>query len=209
MLLVILTATSALRASPNLIVNGGFEDPAVGAGGFQNFAGGTSFTGWDVGLGGIDVHHTLDFTAFEGGQFVDLSGAVNAGSITQMVPTTIGQTYTLSFAYAGHPFHPYVGNAFAEVEWDGLVIATVDRPPAPSNGSGGFAMNYLTGTFTVTATQTLTALTFESLSPNGGILLDAVSLVPGAAAIPEPAELGLGAGVLALGLAVWRRRRRK
>ena len=116
----------------------------------------------------------------------------------------IGQTYTLSFAYAGHPYHPYSGNAFAQVLWDGNVVTTVNRPPSPSDGGSGFVMNYAIANLNVAATQTETPLTFQSLSPNGGILLDAVSLV----AVPEPSTTVLTLAGLAVGT-IWLRRRRE
>jgi hypothetical protein len=64
-------------------------------------------------------------------------------------------------------------------------------------------MDYQFAGYTVTATQTSTELKFVSLSPNGGILLDTVSLT----AIPEPSTYALWAGAAGLVATSLHRRR--
>lgn len=187
---------SSVRA--NLIVNGGFEDPPnAPPGGYVTYFGGQSFTGWLVGGDSVDVHNTGHTRAFSGIQSLDLSGNA-AGSISQIIPTVPGATYTLSFWYSGHVYHPYVGDAFAEVRWGGNLIDVIHRPPSPDIVN----MNWIQGTYTLTAQSASTELRFVSLSPNGGVIFDAITLEP-AAVVPEPASLmALTAGLL--GLLSWK-----
>jgi predicted Ser/Thr protein kinase len=161
----------------NLIVNGGFEGPPLApAGDTTEILGGRSFQGWIVGGQGIDLHNTYHTAAHSGNQSLDLSGK-SPGSIAQSVPTTPGTTYLLRFWYCGSPCHPYSGDAFAEVFWDGDLIDKIHLPASPST----IKMNWTYAGYTLTAKTTSTLLKFNSLSPNGGIILDDVSLV----AIPK------------------------
>jgi hypothetical protein len=59
--------------------------------------------------------------------------------------------------------------------------------------------------FTTDNANPITSLTIQSTSPSAWSSLD--NLVVGRVAIPEPSTYALGAGVLALGFALWRRRR--
>ncbi len=185
-------ASTASFASADLVINGGFEQgPGAPPGLYTNLLNGsTDLTGWVVGGESIDVHDTGHTTAHSGQYSVDLAGFNLAGSITQSIPTTPGGTYTLSFWYAGHPYHPYGGPALADVYFDGSIVATVARPPSPN----GIDMNWVNFTADITTTSALTDLSFVSLTPNGSIIVDDVSLV----AVPTPATLA--AGTLALGL---------
>jgi serine/threonine protein kinase len=155
----------------NLIVNGDFEEPKAPFGGWSSVPGGCSFPGWTVGGDSVDLTHTSHAAARSGIQSVDLAGALPA-SITQTVATTPGKTYLLRFWYSGHWFHRYGGEAFAEVYWDSVLVDKLHRPGSPSARN----MNWTAATYKLRATSTSTLLTFSGLSPNGGIMLDDVSL---------------------------------
>lgn len=192
-------AGTASFASADLVINGGFEQgPGAPPGLYTNLlAGSTDLTGWVVGGESIDIHDTGHTAAHSGQYSVDLAGFNLPGSITQTIATTPGGTYTLSFWYAGHPYHPYGGPALADVFFDGALVTLVARPPAPSTTD----MNWVNFTADVTTTSSLTDLSFVSLTPNGSVIIDDVSLN----AVPTPGALA--AGSLALGLLARRSRR--
>lgn len=160
----------------NIVQNGDFEI-GVGApnGGWTTFYGGSSLPGgWLVGGHSVDVHNNHT-PAHSGTQSVDLSGEA-AGSITQTLTTSIGAAYTLEFWVTPHSFGVY--NKVFEVWWDGSLIDTITIPY-----SNTFPWsNYSYG---VTATSASTLLSFVSLSPNGGAIIDdvSVSAVPDAGSV--------------------------
>jgi len=190
----------ATSAHGEMIVNGGFEDaPLAPIGGWAEVPGGFSFPGWTVGGQGVDLHNTYHTAAHSGNQSLDLSG-LEPGSITQSVATTPGTTYLLSFWYSGQPFHPYGGDAYAEVLWDGGLVDTIHLPASPSPTD----INWTFAGYELSANTTSSLLTFNSLSPNGGIMLDDVSLN----AVPEPSTLLLfGIGAFGITSFAWWKRR--
>jgi len=163
-----------------MIVDGGFEDPPLAPiGSWVEVPGGASFSGWTVGGQGVDLHNTLHSAAHSGNQSLDLTG-FEPGNITQSVATTPGKTYLLTFWYCAHWFHPYAGEAYADVCWDGVLIDRIHRPGSLSAKK----MNWTFASYELTAKTTSALLTFSSLSPNGGICLDDISLV----AVPRNRE---------------------
>jgi hypothetical protein len=194
-LAILLAVTSSA-----VITNGGFENPAnTPIGGYVTYTGGESFPGWQVGGDSINVHHTGHTTALAGIQSLDLSGAA-AGSITQSLSTVSGLTYQLIFGYGAHSYHPYSGPAMAQVFWGGVLADTVSRVASPNTVD----INWTTATYSLLATSSTTELSFVSLSPNGGILLDEISASP--LSVPViPSFWLLGPGLL--GIRYWRRPR--
>lgn len=167
-------------ASANLVMNGDFENPAIAPDGFYaTLPGGAVFSGWTVGGDSIDLIDTRHAAAHSGKQSLDLTGNA-AGSIAQNVATTPGKTYRLTFWYCAHWFHPYAGDAYADVFWDGVVIDRIHRPGSLSAKN----MNWTSASYKLLAKTTSTLLKFSSLSPNGGIFLDDISLV----AVPQNRE---------------------
>jgi choice-of-anchor C domain-containing protein len=193
------------RAAANLIVNGGFEEPATGS--FTTIpAGDPSLTGWTVVDGSVDVVNTAFYPAFEGDQSLDLDGS-SAGTIEQSFATAAGTTYTLTFAYANNPGGTVPASANVSV----VGTATLLSQDFTHGSSTDTDMDYVIFSGSFTADSATTTLRFTSLNPAGsigGIALDAVSVTAGTpAAVPEPASLALlGAG--AVGLAGYRLRRR-
>ena len=87
--------------------NGSFETGTYvdGGSGFEQLnAGDTSITGWTVDAGSVDWVGTY-WPAQDGSMSIDMSG-VDAGTISQTLATTIGNTYTVSFFLSGNPAGP-------------------------------------------------------------------------------------------------------
>src|SRR5262249_53585721 len=108
-----LAAVARPAAASNLVVDGDFETPALGAPGYIVVTSGNYVDAWLVGNDptfGTGDNVTLEhfpalpwfspwLTAHGGLQYLDLTGVANQpGSfIEQVVPTVPGQWYTLSY----------------------------------------------------------------------------------------------------------------
>jgi hypothetical protein len=94
-------------ASGGLLINGSFECPVTSVGGFTNFNTGGSFEGWTVVgangavsvLSGAYAQGGYVWTAEDGVQTLDLTGdgSNSATGVQQVVATSAGTLYTLSF----------------------------------------------------------------------------------------------------------------
>jgi hypothetical protein len=186
--------TAGARA--NLVTNGGFENPGavVAVGGYYTWGPGNGLPGWTVGPINVDIHHTGHTTAHSGTYSLDLAG--NApGSISQMLSTVAGTSYLLDFWYAAHSYHPYPGNAEAEVYWDNSSVGVLSlaASPSPSN------MNWTHFQTTVTASDVNTSLFFAAITGNGGIILDDISVTAVAPVAAPDAASTLALVLLAFG----------
>ncbi len=171
-------ATGALaHASSNLVTNGSFETG--------------DFTGWtlsgDTALTGVcDVSTCPGNFAPQDGNYAAYFGPVgDNASLSQMIPTTPGDTYTLSFYLAnpvgGTPnyFNVTFGNS------------------SFSFTNFGVAFGWQQFTMTTLATSDQTNLSFTFRNDPAYWFLDNVSVTQGTT--PEPGTLALfGSGVLAL-----------
>jgi formylglycine-generating enzyme required for sulfatase activity len=167
------------ESRPNLIVNGSFETPGVAL--FRTFsAGDRKLHPWVVGKIGVDVQSDKNGIAVgrasNGSQYLDLDGTPGPGQITQSFPTTPGQEYELSFAYANN--YPDQRRAAASVRifdrsGDRLGPVTIGHD---TSVRGQLDWSPFTARFV--AGEQITSLEFDSKSTagNGGILLDAVSV---------------------------------
>jgi hypothetical protein len=189
-----------LAASPgraDQIVNGGFESfvimvpPDVNFGTFLRLFSpppNTDITGWTISgsSGGnpnsVDLVHSSLYPAFAGTQSLDMEGAVGAsGVIFQSFATTPGDVYDLSFEYANNPFGR---GATMNVLVTGAGTLLNENV---SHNSSIVTMDYKLFSQDFTADSGMTTLTFSAITNSGfGIALDAVSVVPAAAATPEP-----------------------
>jgi hypothetical protein len=201
----------------DLIVNGSFEMPAIPNG--TEMSNVTSVPGWTVfGGTGIQIFNTnyhesgsLNggyndvFNAENGVQSIDVSGTSNVpgqGLLQQVVTTTTGQEYALSF---------YVGKADGLDPVSAIIDVSIDGgPPIPytnfNTTPGGINWENFVLDFTATGTSTTVAFTYGTAPPNYVAGLDNVTLN----AVPEPSALVLSTGLLgALGLAWWWQRGRQ
>ena len=177
----------APNAHAAFVINGGFEDPVVG-GAYTTLTSG--LTGWTIDSGSVDLIQTY-WTPYEPTQSLDLDG-FTAGTISQVLSTVPGTTYTLTFAFSNNPdgqgqdynggptsFPPsarvtVTGSALllSHDIWHDLAHGFV---PAASLT----VMNWDTYSGTFTADSSSTALAFASLDNANtpwGIALDAVSV---------------------------------
>jgi Protein of unknown function (DUF642) len=184
----LLAATIALVASQasaqNLIGNGGFEQPVVPVGSATAFTNGQTFPKWTIvgAKGNVSVSSGqqviggIHYLAKAGQQWIDLTGSLDGGApigVQQIVTTTIGQAYTLTFSI-GTVY--YVGGASTIVH---ALVDGVTAMTATTFQDGGTDQVWKTFSFTFTAAKEKTAVAFINGDPLGdGVAgLDAVSLV--------------------------------
>lgn len=110
-------ATGAL--GQNLVTNGSFELPAVGAGGFVVGA----IPDWTLVSGsGAEVQNNAAGAAYAGSQLVELDGYDNSW-IEQSVPVTPGATYQFAWAYSPRPNVALASNP-VDVLVNGTIVLT-------------------------------------------------------------------------------------
>lgn len=167
-------------ASAGLIVNGDFET------GF--------FTGWtldgpsDQNFVDGGFSHSGDYSAY-------LSGYTDrAGSLSQFISTTPGDSYTLSFWFAGTGDASSRFNVYAD---DRLLLSL--SPTSLDLDYQEYHLNF-------TAISSSTSIKFNFIDNANYLLLDDVDVVP-AVAVPEPtSRILMGTSLLALATYTWHRR---
>jgi len=175
-------ALAPLAAQASLIVNGGFESPAIS--GWSVFS---SIPGWTTTLGpGIEIQNNAAGAPYQGTQLVELDSFGNSGMV-QTVASVPGAHYQLSFAYSPRPG---VGSASNGIElWiDGALLDSF-------TGIGGGATNWSVRNYSIIGDGS-TAIEFRAIGTNDSLggYLDDVRLN-----VPEPGTLALlGLGVAAL-----------
>ncbi|MGF1642379.1 MAG: Ig-like domain-containing protein [Thiotrichales bacterium] len=149
----------------NLLENGDFIVSGIGSGGqkgFVNCALGKQLGGWTVEKNSVDLlTHWAKTPGI--GQAIDLNGNQGAGAIAQVLTTEPGKTYTVTFLLSGN-FER------GEDHSHGLMVTaggeSVNFEFQRGDDWSRENMGWQTKTFTFTATENTTALSFESLSNN-------------------------------------------
>lgn len=188
-------AAGALSAHANLLVNGSFEDNGsnmyANYGSWQTY---NSINGW-TNTGYVEIQNNGLFgasaVAADGANWLELD-SYSSYSISQGFGASAGQSYTLSFAYAGRPDAPI---------YDDAMLVSVNGVTTTFNSTAstvGQPLNWLNGSLTFTSTGA-DVISFIAQGPSDGLgmLLDNVAV--NTPAVPEPTSLGLvGLGLVAL-----------
>ena len=183
----VLAIVPSTVSAAELIGNGSFENPGISNPCCTTVPTAT-LADWTVETGNVNiVNGTFGSAsgnlAYDGKQYLDLIGEGGVGSLSQMFGTTIGQLYTLTFAYSHNLF-------------SGLQSASADYSVAGLNGSithstgSNTNLDWRTVNVNFVATAANTTLKFVNTagSANEGVFLDGVSVV---AAVPEPSTWAL------------------
>jgi choice-of-anchor C domain-containing protein len=130
-----------------------------GGSGFEQLsAGDTSIDGWTVDSGSVDWIGTY-WPAAEGSMSIDLSGG-EAGAISQTFDTTIGNTYTVTFALSGNPAgDPAVKTLDVSATGGTVTSYSYDVTVA---GNTLTDMKWTSASYTFLATSAVTMLSFVS-----------------------------------------------
>ena len=222
---VLAAVGAAPVARATLLQNGSFEQlnlaaTPINASGFVTLhPGQTSLTGWAVSGNTVDVVPGTYWQASNGNWSVDLTGTPGVGALTQVVATSAGTTYKLTFDLSSNPENLTDEATLAKklrvsMESAGNVLlnqvdfSTYTGTRTKSN------MMYVKETLYFTANSTATAISLASMAPAGasasgvytGPVIDNLDLEPFSSnvpppssdppAVPEPASmalLGIGA----------------
>jgi hypothetical protein len=190
-------------AKANLLVNGGFEDPAFADNALHYVhLTGTDLTGWTTfsTFAGTVLFNTGYDPVTEGQQAVQIE--VPGDSISQSFATVIGADYRLTFDMSAFSGYGGPGLGFAACPCESLLDVSVG--PA-SETVGSSSLGFVTQTLEFTADSSTTTLTLKNPSDPSAIgnypHVDNVSVI----AVPEPETYALMlAGLGALGLAIRR-----
>lgn len=198
--LVCLGSVAAQAAS---FTNGSFElhAPSIESDSSEPLvlAGQTLLPGWDVLAGSINYVRYNRWQAADGNFSIDLNGEhSDVYALGQTFDTQAGQKYLVSFALSGNPDDAPSVKSLVVSAAGASATYTFD-----TTGHTRESMQWLTQSFTFTATGDSTTLRFDSLTTGPyGPALDNVRIT----AVPEPSLLSL---LIAGGAVTWNTRRRK
>ena len=168
----------SMLASPvlaaNLISNGTFETPNVGAGNYPQYASGsTAITGWTVDstpADGVSLMASGVITVNDGTQILQLTGGAGnvysaGGGIHQTITTTSNQIYNLSIDVASRQNNSVTGMFSFGGQNHALIVSST---------------TFTTLTWSVTATNTNPVIDIigSSSSSSAQLIIDNVSVTP-------------------------------
>ena len=165
-----------LVAVPALAVgsNGSFEAAPADPGVFTtvNALDTTSITNWSVDSGSVDYIGSY-WNAADGTRSIDLDGN-EQGAISQIIPTVIGDTYTVTFDLSGNPDN---GPTLMSLQVGATGAAPQGYTFDTSVGNTHTDMMWTPETYTFVATSASTVLSFASQTPGAyGPVLDNVQI---------------------------------
>jgi choice-of-anchor C domain-containing protein len=146
------------------LTNGSFENGTYvdnGSGFRQLDAPNSSIDSWTVDAGSVDWIGTY-WPAQDESMSIDMSG-IDAGTLSQTFATTIGNTYTVSFALSGNPAGPPTMKTL-EVSATGGTVGLYTYDVTANDLSN---MNWAQATYSFLATTASTTLSFVSTTAGG------------------------------------------
>jgi hypothetical protein len=176
------------RAPPPLVNDGGFEKPATAPDSFMILRSGERIGEWRVvGPGGtvtqvstFYTHGGFQFYSHSGLQWMNLAGlsSTATGVVHEPISTTPGASYDITF-WVGNIVDPggiYGTSSTVQVFVDGTLIGTATN----GDGAGQAVEVWDPFTYTFTATNSMTTITFMSADPPNDLNcgLDDVSVTP-------------------------------
>ncbi|MDO9050426.1 MAG: PEP-CTERM sorting domain-containing protein [Methylotenera sp.] len=192
--LLLLLASLPSFANANLVTNGSFEADVQANGTWAIY---NNLTGW-TGASNVELRNNVAGVASDGVNYVELDTTSN-NSIFQMISTTAGDLYDLSFDYS-----PRMGvssqSNIIQAFWNGSLLSQIT-----GSGVGKTGNNWYTLSFSVIGSGS-DKLTFSAagISDSFGGSLDNVSLV---SLVPEPGIWSsLSAGLMLIGFMGFRRK---
>lgn len=173
------SGTWATEKNTNLIINGSFEAADCGSYITVSPPGSSSLPNWTVTQGTVDCVGSY-FIAADGRNSVDLGGE-EKGGISQTLATSVGNNYQVTFDMAGNP-------CSAGAKSMNVSVASESRNfQFDMTGHTHQNMGWVTESFTFTAKESQTTLTFTQLNEkNCGMAIDNVRVVPITDTTPPP-----------------------
>lgn len=192
----LLAAGSA--GAQNLVVNGSFEQPAFSA---NSVSSPSTIPGW-TSTGGFEVWNQFQGPAADGVQYLELDTST-CTTITQTLPTTLLQNYTVSLDFAARNG---VADNRIEVLWNGVVIGNASADGSSQSGNVAWTRHE----FLAVGAAGSSTLAIRNVDTCDGLgsLLDNVA-VAAVTPLPMMGSRGLAllaGGLMLLALVVLRRR---
>ncbi|MCB1155254.1 MAG: DUF642 domain-containing protein [Deltaproteobacteria bacterium] len=164
----------------NIVSNSSFEEPVVTTPEhYLPLNAGDTIGEWDVIGKGVDLVGDR-LQAGHGVQSVDLNNYTDHGGVEQALPTTPGQSYNLSFCYAGNT-EGGEGIKEFEIFWGETSLGswTFDTTGyTPTNMGWITTIIEVPGDFTASDTTTLKFVSLQPVASVHGPEIDAVVVVP-------------------------------
>jgi len=168
---------NCVEGETNLVVNGGFETPALNNGAYAIY-GDDTLTSWGIEAGpGLEIQRNAAGASQEGLQHAELD-STGTSIIYQTLTTVAGQKYRFSFWHSPRPNVPAGDNTI------GYEVIVTSGPTTLLTGSvgladaGGANTNWKKYTYEFTATDTSTKIIFKDLgianNTYGGYIDDVV-----------------------------------
>lgn len=154
---------SCVPGTLNLVVNGGFETPALGNGGYAIYPNGT-LTSWNVESGdGLEIQRNAAGAPQEGLQHAELD-STSSSVISQVITTTPGQRYQFSFWHSPRPNRPVNDNAIGydvQVVSNSQVLLSGTVGAVAGGGNTPGITNWTKYTYEFVAIDTQTKIIFS------------------------------------------------